>query len=113
MVSTPEKEILSPPEGVTERPSEIPPEVEKVPGVTRIPSQAAPVADDTKGPSDDQGAPPKTITIQLPRNEEELEKMSKGSPKLSSTWFSRFWQRLIRKATHFGWKVMGKTKEKV
>jgi len=110
MVLTPEKEILSPPEGVIERPDEIPPEVERVPGVTRTTSQAIPVADDAKGTTDDQGVPPKTITIQLPESEEELEKMSKGSPKLSSTWFSRFWQRLIKKAAHFGWKIMGGAK---
>jgi hypothetical protein len=107
MVATPEKEPQQAPEGVKEVVDvpEIPPHVEKG-GVSVTPSQF------TAQVSDDQGQPlikpTPTRTIDPPAAEEQLEKQSKGSPASSATWLATFWRRMIKKARHFGWKIVGK-----
>jgi len=50
----------------------------------------------------------KKIQIILPSQEADLKKEAKGSSKESSTWFASFWLRLIKKAIHLGWKIIGK-----
>ncbi len=62
---------------------------------------------------DKQAAPiqiptPKVITITIPASGEQLEDWSKGSPDESLTWFAFFWLRMIKKAIHFGWRIITK-----
>jgi hypothetical protein len=107
MVATPEKEPQQAPEGVKEviDTPEIPPHVERS-GVSATPSQF------TAQVTDDQGQPlikpTPTRTVKVPVEKEKLEGLSKGAPTSSITWFASFWLRMIKKARHFGWKIIGK-----
>lgn len=107
MVATPEKQPMQAPEGVKEviDTPEIPPHVEKG-GVSVTPTQF------TAQVTDDSGQPvitaTPTRTVEPPASEEQLENLSKGAPTASVTWLATFWLRMIKKARHFGWKMMGK-----
>ncbi len=107
MVATPEKEPLEAPEGVKDVVDvpEIPPHIEKS-GVSVTPTQfTAQVSDDNGQPVI---KPTPTRTIDPPTSEKQLEDLSKGSPTASVTWLAAFWIRVIKKARHFGWKIVGK-----
>ncbi len=53
--------------------------------------------------------PPKQVTtIQPPGDDATLKNWSKGSVSSSLTWLGAFWMRVIKKALHFGWRVIGK-----
>ncbi len=112
MADTVEKEKIvdATEQGVEEIPQtpEIPPEIERV-GVTPTQSQF------TAQVSDDQGNPllqtsQSNVTITLPTDHESLEKLSKGSISDALTWMSAYFLRMIKKAVHFGWKVVVKNK---
>jgi hypothetical protein len=51
----------------------------------------------------------KTITITLPTDQNTLASWSKGKVVNSLTWLGLFWLRMIKKAIHFGWKVVRKS----
>ena len=85
---------------------EIPPEIERA-GVTTTQSQF------TAQVSDDQGQPliqnsQSNVTITLPADHDRLTKLSKGSVSDAITWMSAYFLRMIKKAIHFGWKVVVK-----
>jgi len=112
-MANPEREQQGVPEGIVERHRdlEIPRELEQA-GV--VPTQQAPaaqvVADDQ---GDDQGqvviAPAdQHVTVEIPASKEHLEGWSKGSVTESITWFAHFWLRMVKKATHFGKRVVNK-----
>ncbi|OGM11775.1 hypothetical protein A2Z22_04365 [Candidatus Woesebacteria bacterium RBG_16_34_12] len=106
MVITPERKELE--DIIKTRPEDvsIPEHIEKKEGI--VPRQAQFTAQVT----DDQGQPliqtpqAKTITIQLPADQVQLAALAKGSPSKALTWFAQFWLRLIKKAIHFGWKIV-------
>lgn len=50
------------------------------------------------------------IKITIPKSQVELEGLSKGSISDSITWFAAFWIRMIKKAIHFGWELIGGSK---
>jgi hypothetical protein len=92
---------------IEERPEEIgeiPEYIEKA-GVSPIPTQFKPVkSDDGKiltptSATDD-------VVIKIPATPEELTPLSKGSFLNSITWWATFWLRMIKKAIHFGWKIV-------
>lgn len=95
---------------VEERPEqvEIPPEVERATGAVATKTQVtAQVTDDTGAPLI-QTPPTQVVTIQIPASPIQLADWSKGSPSQSLTWFATFWLRIIKKAFHFGWRVITK-----
>jgi hypothetical protein len=47
------------------------------------------------------------IKITIPKPQLELENLAKGSISDSITWFAAFWIRMIKKAIHFGWELLG------
>lgn len=100
-----EIERPQPPEGVTERPVEIPPEVERT-GAKPTPSQVTAQVADDQGKQLIQSPATQVVTIQIPAAQAQLEDWSHGSPANSLTWFATFWLRLIKKALHFGWRVV-------
>lgn len=64
--------------------------------------------------SDDKGTPliqtpPAQVitTVQPPSDTTTLKQQAKGSKSLSLTWLAAFWLRIIKKALHFGWQVVG------
>lgn len=46
------------------------------------------------------------VKIELPADQGKLTSWSKGKITDSLTWFALFWLRAIKKAVHFGWKVV-------
>lgn len=108
MAISPEREAQTTPEGVQERPEtfEVPPEIERE--VTTPQSQVtAQVTDDSGQPLIDTPQT-KKVSIQLPTDQAQLSEWSHGEPAKSLTWFGTFWLRIIKKALHFGWKILGK-----
>jgi len=93
---------------VKERPTdmEIPPELERGAKMQQVQSQFKAKV------SDDSGKPliqtPPTVTIQIPASQTQLDTWSKGNPENAITWFAVFWIRLIKKAIHFGWRMIKK-----
>lgn len=105
-----EKPQVSPAEGVIKEipeTPEVPSHLEQS-GLTSRPTQI------TAQVSDDSGAPliqtpvSQVVTITIPADQQQLADWSKGSPSDSLTWFAMFWLRMIRKAVHFGWKIITK-----
>jgi len=52
-----------------------------------------------------------TITISLPADDAQLQSASKGKSDDSVTWWGLYWLRMIKKAIHFGWKMVSARKE--
>ena len=63
---------------------------------------------DDKGAPLIQTPPAQVITITPPASQVVLTSQAKGSITSSLTWLAAFWLRVIKKAIHFGWKIIGK-----
>lgn len=55
-----------------------------------------------------QTPPTQVVSVQPPYPQGVLTKQAKGPTSSSFTWLAAFWLRIIKKAIHFGWKVVGK-----
>lgn len=76
-------------------------------GVTSVPTQiTAQVTDDRTGKPLMQSPATHVVTITIPASPAQLTDWSKGSPSDSLTWLATFWLRIIKKAFHFGWRVL-------
>lgn len=53
-----------------------------------------------------QTPPAQVITVSPPADTNTLDLWSKGSVSSSLTWLGTFWIRVIKKALHFGWKII-------
>lgn len=62
---------------------------------------------DDKGIPLIQTPPAQVITVSPPTDSATLAKQAKGSVSSSLTWLAAFWLRVIKKALHFGWRVVG------
>jgi len=62
---------------------------------------------DDKGQPLVQTPPTQVITVQPPADDTTLTSWSKGPVTLSLTWLGMFWIRVIKKALHFGWQIIG------
>lgn len=100
-----EREKPPVPEEVQERVTEIPPEIERA-DAQRVPAQVTAQVTDDKGQPLIQSPATKTVTIQIPASQSQLDDWSHGSITSSLTWFANFWLRLIKKALHFGWRII-------
>src|SRR4030042_3062462 len=107
-MTTPEQERLSqnPPE-IQEIPDtpEILPEIEKGGVIKKQDDFSAQVTDD-KGRPLIQTPQTQSVTVQIPANQSQLDTWAKGSPDNALTWFAVFWIRIIKKALHFGWRMI-------
>lgn len=112
MTVAPEREPQAPPppEGVIEHPTEIPVEVERL-GVKRMPTQVTAQVTDPVGKPLIQTQASQSVTIQIPTDQTQLDDWAKGSSTDSLTGFAMFWIRMIKKALHFGWKVIWRAKQ--
>lgn len=54
-----------------------------------------------------QTPPSQVITVQPPASAAILTQQAKGSKASSVTWLAAFWLRVIKKAMHFGWRILG------
>ncbi len=57
-----------------------------------------------------QTPPTQVITVTPPADDTTLTNWSKGSVTSSLTWLGMFWMRVIKKAMHFGWQIVGGSK---
>lgn len=62
---------------------------------------------DDKGVPLIQTPPTKVISVSPPSDQQTLTNQSKGSVSSSLTWLATFWLRVIKKAIHFGWSIVG------
>ena len=46
------------------------------------------------------------VTVQIPQDQAALTTLSKGKVGDSITWFGMFWLRMIKKALHFGKRIV-------
>ena len=105
----------------TEAPN-VPSEVKEIPetpevgpglaeaGVSAVPAQVTTqVADDKTGKPLTQVPATQTVTITLPANPTQLADWSHGSPNSPLTWLASFWLRVVKKALHFGWRVIARS----
>ena len=53
-----------------------------------------------------QTPPTQVITVTPPADDPTLTTWSKGSITSSLTWLGAFWIRVVKKALHFGWRVV-------
>jgi len=109
MAQSPEREPISQvPEGVEEIPEtfEIPPDVERVTGIRKKPTDFTAKVTDSNGNNLTQSPATQTVTIQLPTTQDDLTQLAKGPKDNALTWFATFWLRMIKKAAHFGWKII-------
>lgn len=65
------------------------------------------VADDNGKPII-QTPPTTVISVSPPADSITLAEMAKGDTSNSKTWFGKFWLRILQKALHFGWRIIGK-----
>jgi len=94
-------------EPVVERPEEASPlTIEKKEVATPIPIQFKAQVKSDKGQPLIQTAGTKVVSITLPKSQLELVQLAKGSISDSLTWFAAFWLRMIKKAIHFGWRLL-------
>ena len=112
MAQNPERETTATPAEVGKKPEtvESPAPIERE-GTTPASTTAQPVADDT-GVQDDQVQASQGVSIQIPTSQDQLEDWSHGAPTNALTWFAAFWLRLIKKALHFGWRIIGRVRPK-
>lgn len=105
MTNPVEREVV--PKDVELRPEqiEVPEHIEKA-GVQPTQTQFQQRVQDDDGTDLVQSPAISVPTIEIPNSEAELEQMSKKKPTEASTWFGIYWLRMIRKALHYGWKVV-------
>ncbi|HUC95171.1 MAG TPA: hypothetical protein VMR19_04195 [Candidatus Saccharimonadales bacterium] len=86
------------------------PETLKQSGVQVVQKTFKAQVKDDKGQSLIQTPPTQVIAVTPPADSTTLTTWSKGSVSSSLTWLGAFWMRVIKKALHFGWQVVGGTK---
>ncbi len=112
MAVSPEQEKDQKPlvDTIPEQISEVAPEIEKTQGVSQVPSQFSKKAADDMAGSGVQTPQTSSVSIQLPAVPSQLDDWAKGDPENAITWLAMFWIRLIKKALHFGWKILNSVK---
>ncbi len=107
MAATPE--ILRPEvPPVQEHPEEFPETIQQIAGAKVVQKNFKAQVNNDKGQAVIQTPPAQVITIQPPGDSVTLTQQAKGSATSSMTWLAAFWLRIIKKAMHFGWKIVGK-----
>jgi len=112
MAATPETlRPEAPVQQIQERQEEfIVPETLQSSGVKYVPKNFKSQVKDDKGVPLIQTPPTQVITtIQPPSDQVMLVQQAKGNTTSSATWLAAFWLRIIKKALHFGWKIVGGT----
>jgi hypothetical protein len=93
---------------VIEHPEEfIVPETLQGSGVKVVQKNFKAQVKDNRGNPVIQTPPTQVITtVQPPGDTVTLTQQAKGDTKLSVTWLAAFWLRIIKKALHFGWRIV-------
>lgn len=94
---------------VSERQEEfIVPETLQTSGIKVVQKTFKTQVTDDKGAPVIQTPPTQVVSVTLPSDPATLATQAKGSTDASLTWLATFWLRVIKKAVHFGWKIIGK-----
>jgi hypothetical protein len=80
--------------------------IERKEYATPVPSQFIKQVKDNHGKPLISSPMTSSTTVQLPTTQAQLTTQSKGSVSDSVTWVATFWLRMIKKALHFGWKII-------
>lgn len=113
MAATPE---ISRPEvtEVSERQEEfIVPETLQQSGMKVVQKNFKAQVKDDKGAPLIQTPPAQVITVSPPSDQATLTKQAGGSVTSSLTWLATFWLRVIKKALHFGWRIVGQSSTEI
>lgn len=108
MATTPE---ISRPEAQIQEVKEVEfivPETLQQSGVRVVQKNFTAQVKDDKGQPLIQTPPAQVITVTPPTDDTTLAAWSKGSITSSLSWLGMFWIRVIKKALHFGWRIVGK-----
>ena len=106
MAGTPE--TLQPEARITERPEEFPETIQQIQGAKPVQKTFKSQVKSDNGVPLIQTPPAQVITVQPPDDQATLHTQAKGSTGSSLTWLAAFWLRIIKKAMHFGWKILGR-----
>lgn len=104
-------ELPHPPEmpQVTERADEFPETIQQIQGAKVVQKHfKSQVSDDTGQPLIQTPPVQVVTTVQPPSDTATLTKQAKGPITSGATWIAAFWLRIIKKALHFGWKLIGR-----
>ena len=97
---------------VQEHVEEFPETIQQIQGVKVVQKNFKAQVKDNKGALVIQTSPTQVITtVQPPADTQTLTQQAKGDTALSATWLAAFWLRIIKKALHFGWRIMGGTSD--
>lgn len=107
MAISPEKERPRVPEGVIERPEtpEIPEDLKRETGIEVVETAFKARVKD-RGRDLIQTPATRQVTINIPADQGTLVSWAKGPVTSSLTWLANFWLMMIKKALHFGWKII-------
>jgi hypothetical protein len=93
---------------IQERADEFPETIQQIQGAKVVQKTFTTQVADDKGAAVIQTPPSQVISVTPPSDQVTLAKQAKGDTTSSLTWLAAFWLRVIKKATHFGWKIVGK-----
>ncbi|HKB88849.1 MAG TPA: hypothetical protein VKC53_04370 [Patescibacteria group bacterium] len=92
---------------VREHAEEFPESIQQIQGAKVVVKNFKSQVKDDSGSPVIQTPPAQVITIQPPADTATLTQQAKGSKTSSVTWLAAFWLRIIKKAMHFGWQIVG------
>jgi len=111
MAATPETlrpEVQEP--QVQEHAEEFPETIQQIQGVKVVQKNFKAQVKSDQGTPIISTPPAQVITtVQPPADTQTLVQQAKGDTTSSVTWLAAFWLRVIKKAIHFGWKIVGKS----
>ena len=97
---------------IQERHDEFPETIQQVAGgIKVVPKTFTSQTNDDKGQPLIQTPPTQVVSVQPPYDQTALIAQAKGSVSSSLTWLSTFWIRVVKKAMHFGWKIISPTSQ--
>lgn len=78
-------------------------------GIQPVQQTFKPQVTDDRGQSLITTPTTKVISVSPPADSITLTEMSKGDTDDSNTWRGKFWLRILQKALHFGWQILGRS----
>lgn len=106
MPATPETPRPDIPQVIERQEEFIVPETLSGSGVKVVQKNFKAQTNDDKGKPLIQTPPTQVITVQPPTDDTTLTAWAKGDTTNAITWLGAFWIRVIKKAIHFGWKIL-------
>lgn len=91
---------------VVEHAEEFPETIQHSTGAQVVQKNFTAQVTDNQGQPVIQTPPTQVITIQPPADPQTLTTQAKGDTSSASTWNKASWLRVIKKALHFGWRIV-------